>query len=358
MQTIQVLDLVEKKSSSLKIGNLKSEGKYPVFGAQGIAGYLDTFQTDKEAIAVIKDGAGVGRVTILPAYSSVIGTMQLLIPKNGANIKYLFYLFKYLDLGSSFSGATIPHIYFKDYSKINVKKFDPTEQEIIGLELTQISDLIKNCELRLFRIDELVQSKFNQMFGNEDSLDKHTLESLTTKVTDGSHNPPKGIKHSEYIMASSQNVFDVLDLTNVKYLTKEDFDRENKRTDVEDGDVLFTIVGTIGRTHIIKNEKIVFQRSVAVIKPKRDIINPVYLKYFLESDYAKQQIEKEAHGVAQMGIYLSDLKKITVLLPEKSLQDDFEQFVNRIESMKNTIKKQRTALEELLNSKIDYYFDI
>jgi type I restriction enzyme S subunit len=204
-------------------------------------------------------------------------------------------------------------------------------QETISNSLNQIEKTIHSKQNLLCSLDSLVKSLFVEMFPEDGDFEHDTLSSITTKITDGSHNPPKGVTFSEYIMASSQNVNDVLNLNDVRYLSKEDFDRENKRTDIQKGDVLFTIVGTIGRTYVIKSEKMVFQRSVAVIKPKKNIINPIYLKYFLSSDFATKQIDIAAHGVAQKGIYLSNLKELDIVVPKIEVQDKFASFVEQID---------------------------
>ena len=78
------------------------------------------------------------------------------------------------------------------------------------------------------------------------------LGDLCTKITDGSHNPPKGIEASDYLMLSSKNVFnDELTFENPRYLSKHDFETENRRTDVCAGDILLTIVGTVGRAAVV-----------------------------------------------------------------------------------------------------------
>ena len=82
------------------------------------------------------------------------------------------------------------------------------------------------------------------------------LGEVCVKLTDGSHNPPKGVIHSNFIMLSSQNVFnDCLLYDDVRFLQEEDFIREDKRTYVREGDVLLTIVGTIGRCAVFTGNK-------------------------------------------------------------------------------------------------------
>lgn len=90
-------------------------GDYPVFGASGYLGNVNFYHQDKPYVAVVKDGAGIGRTTMHPANSSVIGTMQYLLPKENILPEYLYYVVSYMNLSKYYSGATIPHIYFKDY---------------------------------------------------------------------------------------------------------------------------------------------------------------------------------------------------------------------------------------------------
>lgn len=92
-------------------------GNYPVFGASGFIKSIDTFHQEKEYVAIIKDGAGIGKTFYLPAKSSVIGTLQYLVPKSNIEPKFLYYVIKAKHLERYFTGATIPHIYFKDYKK-------------------------------------------------------------------------------------------------------------------------------------------------------------------------------------------------------------------------------------------------
>lgn len=168
------------------------------------------------------------------------------------------------------------------------------------------------------------------MFGNVATHE--SLSSLTTKITDGSHLPPNGINQSEYLMLSSQNVHNELSFEGVRYLSKEDFEKENQRTDIQPNDVLLTIVGTIGRTHVVKpGEKYVFQRSVGVIKPMYSKLDGTYLANYLQTAAAISQLESGGHGSSQKGIYLQDLKKLQIPTAEFAEQKRFASFVEFID---------------------------
>lgn len=111
-------DVCKKATSNLAQKDLDGRsGEYPVYGASGFITNVDFYQQENPYIAVVKDGAGVGRVMKLPAKSSVIGTMQYIIPNGDIDISYLAYAMEHMNLSKYYTGATIPHIYFKDYQK-------------------------------------------------------------------------------------------------------------------------------------------------------------------------------------------------------------------------------------------------
>ncbi|WP_172674344.1 restriction endonuclease subunit S [Persicobacter sp. CCB-QB2] len=148
------------------------------------------------------------------------------------------------------------------------------------------------------------------------------LQEICTKITDGSHNPPKGIEEG-LLMLSSRNInANGLVLDDVRYLSEQDFNTENKRTDVKVGDVLLTIVGSIGRVLVVNEShpKFTLQRSVGVLKPNKELITPSYLGYILRSTPIQIKLNEGAKGVAQKGIYLKDIRKIKIPLPPLPIQ--------------------------------------
>lgn len=174
------------------------------------------------------------------------------------------------------------------------------------------------------------------------------LSKLCTKITDGSHNPPKGIDYSEHIMLSSKNVFDDhIHLENPRYLNKADFEAENKRTDVCIGDVLLTIVGTIGRVGVVDESlpKFTLQRSVAVLKPQFEAIAPRFLMYSLRN--ILEQLLGKSRGVAQKGLYLKTLRDIEIALPPIPEQ---QRLVAILDQAFSDIEKARANAEQNLKN--------
>ena len=108
---------LECSSSTLQESDVLEYGTYPVYGANGIVGYLDNYNTQSEAIYIIKDGSGVGAVSYVTGKCSATGTLNILQTKEGFSLQYLYYLLKVFNYEPYKTGMAIPHIYFKDYGK-------------------------------------------------------------------------------------------------------------------------------------------------------------------------------------------------------------------------------------------------
>ena len=147
------------------------------------------------------------------------------------------------------------------------------------------------------------------------------LRDICKKIVDGDHNPPAGIKEkTEYLMLSAQNINNdkLVNIDNARYLTEEVFNEENKRTQLEVGDVLLTIVATLGRSCVYRETyNICFQRSVCVIST---LINPDYLKRVLDSGFVQKLMVDGATGAAQPGFYLNKVEKICIPVPPMEMQ--------------------------------------
>lgn len=165
---VKLEDVCERGSSNLKQSDIVYDsGNYPIYGASGYIGNVDFYHQDKPYVAVVKDGAGIGRTTLHPAKSSVIGTMQYLIPKKNLLPEYLYYVVRYMHLEKYFTGATIPHIYFKDYKneQFNLDSLEK-QKKIIDI-LGKCESVINAREKELQKLDRLIRARFVEMFCNK-----------------------------------------------------------------------------------------------------------------------------------------------------------------------------------------------
>ena len=301
----------------------------------------------------------IGKVGILEKEGICNQQINAIIPNDMVVSKYLAYLIKAKQkiLQLKANAPVVPIINKTDFSKIEINICDIKEQKRIVEKLDLVKKIIDIRQEQLRELNNIVKSQFIEMFENN-KFENKDLGDVAIKITDGSHNPPKGVdERTEYVMLSSQNIIeDKINYNNARYLSRKDFERENKRTYLEKGDVLLTIVGTIGRTAVIDNEKnITLQRSVAVIKPIEKIKSE-YLVASLKTDSAKNQLNKRSKGVAQKGIYLNDLKKIFISVPPITLQNQFSEIVKQIDKQKFEIEKSLKETQELYESLMEKYF--
>ena len=344
--------------SKIKAGDGKKEGKYPLYRSSNkLDTYYDEYLLDEEVIII---GTG-GNPSIHYNKGKCAYTTQCLVLKSKGEFenKYIYYylLSRLNKIKRMFRGLAIKQLDKKAFFKLDILLVDKLKQKRIIENLDKISNNIQSKREQLKKLEQLVKSQFVEMFGNN-KFENKKLGDVAIKITDGSHNPPKGVdERTEYVMLSSQNIIeDRINYNSARYLSREDFERENKRTYLEKGNVLLTIVGTIGRTAIIDNEKnITLQRSVAVIKPTGKIKSE-YLVASLKSDSTIKQLNKESKGVAQKGIYLNDLKKIIIPVPPIDLQNQFSEIVKQIDKQKFEIEKSLKETQELYESLMEEYF--
>ena len=167
LMRVKLGEVCERGSSNLMQKDVTGcAGDYPIYGASGQIGFVDFYHQERPYVAVVKDGAGIGRTMLLPAKSSVIGTMQYLLPKENVLPDYLCYVVQYMHLEKYFSGATIPHIYFRDYKDEEFDLSSLDEQAGIVKTLNGVVDVIEKRRQQLSNLDVLIKARFVEMFGD------------------------------------------------------------------------------------------------------------------------------------------------------------------------------------------------
>ncbi|AMS27310.1 hypothetical protein AEM51_10060 [Bacteroidetes bacterium UKL13-3] len=154
-------------------------------------------------------------------------------------------------------------------------------------------------------------------------------------VRDGTHDSPTYVMDG-FPLVTSKNIIDgKIDFSNVNLISREDLDKINKRSLVEDGDIIMPMIGTIGNPIIVKKEREFGIKNVALIKFNENTkVNNVYLKYILGSEQINDFFLSEAKGVAQKYVSLGLLRSIEIPLPPLEIQ---QQIVAEIEGYQKII---------------------
>ena len=359
-------DVCERGSSNLRQADVAGRsGDYPIYGASGYIGNVDFYHQEKPYVAVVKDGAGIGRTTLLPAKSSVIGTMQYLLPKDNVLPEYLSYVVQYMHLEKYFSGATIPHIYYRDYKneEFNLDCIEK-QTEIVGV-LIRTEGIIAARQQQLQKLDELVKARFVEMFGdpkiNPNNYPVCQLSDFIVFLTSGSRGWAQYCADdgTEWFI-TIKNVKDChIETDNMQPINAPD-NAEAKRTRVQEGDLLISITADLGRTGVVTKEiaehGAYINQHLTCIRLKQDVLNPLYVAYFMESPAGKEQFESKNQSAVKAGLNFNSINSLRLMIPPLDDQNAFVDFIKQTDKSKVAVQKALDEAQLLFDSLMQKYF--
>jgi type I restriction enzyme S subunit len=359
-------DVCERGSSNLRQADVAGRsGDYPIYGASGYIGNVDFYHQEKPYVAVVKDGAGIGRTTLLPAKSSVIGTMQYLLPKDNVLPEYLSYVVQYMHLEKYFSGATIPHIYYRDYKneEFNLDCIEK-QTEIVGV-LIRTEGIIAARQQQLQKLDELVKARFVEMFGdpkiNPNNYPVCQLSDFIVFLTSGSRGWAQYCADdgTEWFI-TIKNVKDChIETDNMQPINAPD-NAEAKRTRVQEGDLLISITADLGRTGVVTKEiaehGAYINQHLTCIRLKQDVLNPLYVAYFMESPAGKEQFESKNQSAVKAGLNFNSINSLRLMIPPLDDQNAFVDFIKQTDKSKVVVQKALDEAQLLFDSLMQKYF--
>ena len=260
--------------------------------------------------------------------------------------------------------VTVKHLSAKRINQIQIPLPPLSTQLAIVSELDKINELIRLKKEQLKDFDNLAQSLFYEMFGdpveNEKGWEVKKLNDICD-VRDGTHDSPKYLQNSEYILITSKNIVNgSIDFENVNYISEEDYIKINKRSKVDNGDIIMPMIGTIGNpiiAHIDGTHKFCI-KNVALIKFLADsTVNNMFIVNLMRCSSFSSYLLNQNKGGTQKFVALGAIRKLPIPLPPLSLQRLFAQRIEQIEREKSEVQKSIQDLETLLASRMQYWFE-
>lgn len=240
---------------------------------------------------------------------------------------------KLAEMAMKTHGATMKHIVKKDFEETLIPYPSQKKQIEIGTNLDKIANIIAARKQQLELLDELVKARFVEMFGDCNNL--ISMEDVCSIITDGTHQPPKFKESGIPFILVSNLSNNTITYNTEKYISEETYSALYKRTPIEIGDLLLSTVGSYGHPAVVTEDtRFLFQRHIAYLKPKREIVNSFYLHSALLAPDGQRQIEEKIKGIAQKTLNLSEIRKIMIPVPEIEEQNEFADFVKRIDKSK------------------------
>jgi type I restriction enzyme S subunit len=357
-------DVCNKGSSNVSQNQLeKDNGIYPIFGASGLIKNVSFYHQDKPYLSIVKDGSGVGRVTKMEAFTSVIGTLQYILPNEGIDLDYLNYTLMSVDFKKYVAGAAIPHIYFKDYKNESFLWMPLPEQiEIVSLLNKAFAGIAKakeNVQRNLQNAKELFQSEMNSIFENkgegwvvkqfQDTVDKDCT--LSYGIVQPGEEFPNGIP----VVRPTDLTKKMIGLSGLKLVNPSVADGY-KRTTLKGIELLLCVRGTTGVISIASKELkgANVTRGIVPIVFDNNILSQEFGYYLLVSPFLQNQIKEKTYGAALMQINIGDLRKISIPFPslkeQKKIVSQLDTLSTETKNLENIYQQKLNALEELKKS--------
>ena len=354
---------VTKEGRKLPTSEYKDKGLYPIIdqGQNNIAGYTD--ETDglfsNVPDIIFGDHTRIIKYVDAPFFIGADGVKILKAKDKKANYKFLYY---------ALSSAKIPNTgynrHFKWLKEIDIPTYSEQEEKKIVSELDKICDLITLRKQQLSKWDELVKSRFVELFGNLVIGDK--VDSNKKKIGDiASVTKLAGFEFTEYIQYKEQGDIIMLRglnckkghlvLDDIKWIDKETSDLL-PRSKLYYGDILMTYAGTIGDVAMVDaDDKYHLAPNVAKITLNdKTACNPVFLMHLFM--YTNDYIMTFASVVAQASINMEKIRNFEYYFPPVELQNQFASFVEQTDKSKLAIQQSLEKLETLKKSLMQQYF--
>ena len=254
-------------------------------------------------------------------------------------------------------GTMSKRVHFDDFADYIFELPDLDSQKKLSELIWSYERLIDCCDQQLLNLDLLIKSRFIEMFG--DVLDIPVkLDDLSIRITKGTTPTTAGFEFTN----EGVNFVKIENITENGQLLKESFMHVSqechdtfKRSQLQKGDVLFSIAGAIGRTAVVDEDILPANtnQALAIIRLKDNVINTDYLIQCLHSEYVVKQYRSKKRGAAQLNLSLEDISNLKIPLPERSLQDKFAAFVHQVDKSKVNISSYKTYLESMKYSLIN-----
>lgn len=332
--------------SKIKAGDANPNGKYQFYtSSPDESRRCDEYLYDCKAIVM-----GTGGSATLHYYDGKFSTSTdclTLIPNEKIRAKYLYYFFlANMDvLEAGFKGAGLKHTSKGYIDNIEITKIPslPSQDKIVNL-FDELALRIEKERRQIEKLDELVKARFVEMFSCDKSNIKK-LSELTETITKGTTPTTAGFSFED----DGINFFKIESITDDHRVNLQKVAHVNeechstfKRSQLKEGDVLFSIAGAIGRTAIIHDKDLPgnTNQALAIIRLKANSnVSRKYLISALESPEVVEQYRKKKRGVAQMNLSLQDIGNISIPVPNSTKQSEFEKFAQQIDKSKFAAKQ-------------------
>lgn len=295
--------------------------------------------------------------------------INAIIPNDRVQPKYLAYnlLFNKPRLVAVANAPVVPIINKSQFGEftVNIETDIDRQYEIVDV-LDKLTQIIQQRNKEISALDDLIKARFVEMFGdiktNEYGWEKCTFKDVSKKITDGEHGTVPRVDEGEgylYFMARNITKEGEIDLSETSFVPREIHEKIYKRCNPEKDDLLLVCVGaTIGKCTLVSEIMGEFSmaRSVALIKPNKEMVTSNFLINLLRSEAIQNDIEHCSHAAAQAGLYTNMINSLEAFVPPMDLQIEFDTFCEQVNKSKVKVQKALDETQKLFDSLMQQYF--
>ena len=361
-----------KQWKTISTNNLLNEG-YTVYGANGIIGYYNKYTHEKPTLMITCRGATCGTLNISKPFSYINGNAMAIDDlDNNVDLKYLYYYLNNRGLKDTISGSAQPQITRIGLSKVEIYYPEMNIQKKIVNLLDKAQELRDKRKEQIQDLDELVKSKFIEMFGdpinNPMGWQVKKLKDISTKILSG--NTPKGGSEvyvdSGIMFFRSQNVWkNKLILGDIAYI---DEDTHNKmlKSSLKHRDILMTKTGRIntensslGRAamYLGEDDKANINGHVYLIRLKEEILNEFILFILTSKEYRGYIRSVCVGGIDKRQLNKEHIEDFPIIFPPIEQQKEFVAYAKQVDKLKFEMEKSLKELEDNFNSLMQKAFN-
>lgn len=282
-----------------------------------------------------------------------------LIVKDETNLDFIYYLFKNDDVryylaNQSSGSANQANISKGDILGLNLTIPLPKEQTAIASVLSSLDDKIDLLHRQNATLEKMAETLFRQWFVEEakEEWEEFRITDLF-EVRDGTHDSPKQKEFGKKLITSKHLSKHSIDFESAYFISEEDFEQINKRSRVDTGDILFSMIGTIGIIYLEQSNQIDYAiKNIGLFKTSQNILWKYFTVLWLNSDLGNEFIHESRSGSTQEYISLGSLRRICFSVPSLERVNNFnkevEPFFKKIKSNQTQIRTLTTLRDTLL----------
>ena len=340
-------------------------GQYPVYGSGGIMRYADSYLYDQESVLLPRKGT-LNNIQFVTEPFWTVDTCYYTVVNRDKVLPYFLYccLCK-MDIQSLNTGSAVPSMTFEKYYSIEVPIPPLSTQHRVATILSRYDSLIENYQKQIKLLEEAAQRLYKEWFidlhfpghentnivdGVPEGWEKKKLCEFTG-ITDGTHDSPKQVEIGLPLVTGRCIVDGSIDFSQAYNISEEDVIKINKRSAVEDGDILLSNIGTIGKVCRISKSGNYAVKNMIIFKP-HDAIHSCFLHRFLTDNNTQMDFLQQAAGTSQKFVSLSFIRNTLILRPSDTILNLFynhsEKYFNYVQTLQSQLRLLTEARDRLL----------